>query len=89
MLVLTARVFVGPIRAVLLPVTEQPPLYTIPITTRQEAILTERLIRKQQRLHLPLLVLQLAILHRVLPIAGLLVNVEVQTSGTSDRLKTL
>lgn len=89
MLVLTTSVFVGPIGAVLLPVTEQPSLYTISITTGEEPILAERLIRKQQRLHLPLLVLQLAILHRILPIASLLVNVEVQSSRTTDRLKTL
>lgn len=86
---LTTSVFVGPIRTILLSVTEQPPLYTISITTSEESILTQRLIRKQQRLHLPLLVLQLAILHGILPIASLLIDIEVQTSGTTDRLKPL
>lgn len=43
----------------------------------------------QQRLHTTLLVLALAVLHRLLPVAGLLLNVEVQTGRTTDGLKTL
>lgn len=43
----------------------------------------------QQRLDTTLLVLALAVLHRLLPVTGLLLNVEVQTGGTTDGLQTL
>lgn len=43
----------------------------------------------QQRLHATLLVLALAVLHRLLPVTGLLLNVEVQTGWATDRLQTL
>jgi hypothetical protein len=86
---LTTRVLVGSIGAVFLAVAEEPTLNAVAITASEETILTERLVGDQQRLHLALLVLQLAVLHRVLPIAGLLLDIEVQAGRTANGLETL
>jgi len=50
--------------------------------------LTERFLGVKQGLGFPLFVLQLAIVDRVLPIASLLVDVEVQAGRASYRLQT-
>lgn len=50
--------------------------------------MTERFLGVEQRLGLSLLVLQLAVVDGVLPVAGLFVDVEVETSWAPDRLET-
>lgn len=52
----------------------------------KDSHLTKRLVCVQERLDFPLFVLQLAILNGVLPIASLLLNVEVKTGRASDGL---
>lgn len=84
---LTADIFVRSIGAILLPVAEEAPLDARTVAASEEAVLAERLLGVQKRLRLPLLVLQLAVVHRVLPVAGLLVDVEVQSSRAPDRLQ--
>jgi len=85
---LTANVLIGAIGTILLPVAEETSLDTGSVSAREIAVLAERLLGIEQGLGLPLLVLQLAIVHGVLPIAGLLVDVKVQPGRTSDRLQT-
>lgn len=85
---LTTNVLIGSIAAVLLSVAEQASLYARSVAASEETVLAERLLGVQQRFRLPLLILQLAVVHGVLPVAGLLVDVEVQASGTPDRLET-
>lgn len=53
------------------------------------AYLTEGLVRVQKRFDFPLLVLQLAVLDSVLPVARLFLYVKVQTGRTSDGLQAL
>lgn len=86
---LTARVFVGAVAAVLLAVAEEAALDTVSVAAREEAVLAERLVGDEQRFHLALLVLRLAVLHRILPVARLLLDVEVQTSWTTNGLQAL
>lgn len=86
---LTARVFVGTVAAVLLAVAEEAALDAVSVAARQEAVLAERLVGDEQRLHLALLVLRLAVLHRILPVARLLLDVEVQTGWTANGLQAL
>lgn len=86
---LTASVLIGTIGAVLLAVAEQTTLNAVAIAAGQEAVLAEWLVCVQQRLHTALLVLALAVLNRLLPVAGLLLNIEVQTSGAANSLQTL
>lgn len=86
---LTAAVLVGAIGAVLLAVAEQAALHAQGVAAREEALLADRLVGVQQRLDLALLVLQLAVLDGVLPVARLLLNVEEQTGRTANRLQTL
>lgn len=47
------------------------------------------LVGDEQRLHLALLVLRLAVLHRIFPVARLLLDVEVQTGWTTNGLQAL
>lgn len=86
---LTARVFVGAIGAILLAVTEQPAFDAVAVTAGQEAVLAERFVGHQQWLHFALFVLEFAVLHGLLPVAGLLLDVEEETGGATDGLQTL
>lgn len=86
---LTATVFVGTVTAVLLAVTEEAALDAVAVAAGQEALLAQWLVGVQERLDLALFALQLAVLHRILPVARLLLNVKVQTGRASDRLQTL
>lgn len=85
---LTANVLVRAVGTVLLPVTEETTLDAGSIAAREVAVLAERFLRVKQGLGLSLLVLQLAVVNGVLPVAGLLVDVEVQPGRASDRLQT-
>lgn len=84
---LTAYIFVGSVGAILLPVAEQSPLDAGTVAARQESVLAQGFLGIEEGFRLPLLVLQLAIIHRVLPIARLLVDVEVQPCRAPDRLQ--
>lgn len=84
---LTANVFVGAVSAVLLSVAEETPLDAGAVSAGQVAVLAERFLRVEQRLGLPLFVLQFAVVNGVFPVAGLLVDVEVQTGRASYRLQ--
>lgn len=86
---LTTRIFIGTIGTVFFAVTEETTFNAIAITASQKAILTQWLIGDEQWLHFTLFVLQLAILYRLLPVARLLLNIEKQSSWTTDRLKSL
>jgi hypothetical protein len=86
---LTAAVFVGSVATVLLAVTEESALDAVSVAASQEAVLAEWLVRHQQRLHLSLLVLELAVLNSLFPVAGLLLDVEEESGGTTDGLETL
>ncbi len=86
---LTAGVLVGAVVAVLFAVAEEATLDAGAVTAGERAVLAQGLVRVQQRLHLALLVLQLAVLDGVLPVARLLLDVEVQAGGTPDSLETL
>lgn len=86
---LTARVLVGAVDTVLLSVAEEAALHARGVPAGQVAVLAQGLVRVQQRLHLPLLVLQLAVLHRVLPVTRLLLYVEVESGRTTDSLNAL
>lgn len=83
-----ANILIGAVSAVFLSVTEETPLDTGSVTTREISILAEWFLGIKQGLGLPLFVLQFAIVDRVLPIAGLLVDVEVQAGRASYRLQT-
>jgi len=85
---LTANIFIGAIGTILLSIAEETSLDTGSVSAREVAVLAERLLGIEQGFGLPLFVLQLAIVHGVLPIAGLLVDIEVQPSRTSDCLQT-
>jgi len=50
--------------------------------------LTEWFLSVNHRLGLPLFVLQLAVIDGILPVAGLLIDIEVQTSWASYCLQT-
>lgn len=82
----TANILVGAVGAILLAVTEKTPLDARSVPAREESILAKRFLGVEQRLGLSLLVLQFAIVDRVLPIARLLVDVKVQTGRASYRL---
>lgn len=86
---LTARVLVGTVGAVFFSVAEESAFNTLTITASQVSFFTKRLISDQQRLHLALFVLQLAILHSTFPVTSLLFNIEVQTGWATNGLKTL
>lgn len=85
---LTANVLVGAVSAILLAVTEETSLDARSVTAREITILAKRFLGVEQGLGLSLLVLQFAVVDGVLPIARLLVDVEVQTGRTSYRLQT-
>lgn len=72
---LTARIFIRTIITVFFTVTEEPTLNAVSITTSKVTVLTEGFIGDQQRLHFALLILELAVLNRILPIASLFFNV--------------
>lgn len=86
---LTAAVLVRTVRAVLFAVAEKSPFDAITIAASEEPVLAQRFVGVQQWLHFPLLVLQFAVLNGVLPVAGLLLDVEVQTSWATDGLEAL
>lgn len=86
---LTAGVLVGPVGAVLHTVAEESALLAVTVTAGQEVFVANRLVRHEQRLHLPLLGQLVAVLNRVLPVAGLLLEVEGQTGRTADGLQAL
>ena len=85
---LTTDVLVGAIGTVAFTVAEEATLDTRTLTTSQTAVLAEGLLGVELGLDLALLVLDLAVVHRVLPVACLLVYVEVETGRASDRLKS-
>lgn len=89
MFLLTTRVFVGAVSAIFFAVTEETPLNTSSVPAGQVAVLAKRLLGVKQGLHFTLLVLQLAVFDRILPITGLFLDVEKQPSGTTDGLDTL
>lgn len=86
---LTAGILIRSICAVLLSVAEKPALDAVAITAREESVLAERLVGHQKRLHLALLVLELAVLDGLLPVARLLLDVEEETGWTADGLQAL
>lgn len=86
---LTTRILIWTIGTVFLAVTEETTFNAIAITASQKAILTQWLIGDEQRLNFTLFVLQLAVLYRFLPVASLLLNIEKQSSWTTDRLQSL
>ena len=85
---LTANVFVGAIGAVLFAVAKQSAFHAVAVTAGQRAIRAERFLGIEKRFGLSLLILGFAVVDRVLPVAGLLIDVEVQTSWTTNRLQT-
>lgn len=87
--VLTTGVLIGSIRAILLAVAEESALNAVSIAAGEESVLAQGLIRMEQGLHAALLVLGLAVLHRLLPVASLLLDIEVQTSRATDGLQAL
>ena len=89
LLVLTTGVLVRPVIAILLPIAEESPLDAVAISAGQVILLADGLISKEQRLHLLLFGLAVAVLHSTLPVAGLLLNVEGQPGRTTDGLQTL
>lgn len=86
---LTARIFVGAIGAILLSVTEQTAFNAVSVTAGQETVLTKRLVGHEQRLHLSLFALELAVLNGLLPVTGLFLDVEEETGRATDGLQTL
>ena len=84
---LTANVFVRSVRAVLLPVAEEAPLDARAVAASEEAILTEWFLGVEQRLRLSFFVLQFAVVHGIFPVAGLFIDVKVQSRGTPDCLE--
>lgn len=86
---LTTRILVWSITAIFLPVTEQAALDAVSVTAGEEAVLAQRLIRDQQRLHLTLLIFGLAIFHSIFPVASLLFDIKIQTGWTANGLQTL
>lgn len=51
--------------------------------------MAKRFVGHQQRLHFAFFVLEFAVLHGLLPVAGLLLDVEEETGGATDGLQTL
>jgi hypothetical protein len=86
---LTTRVLIRAVIAVLFAIAEQTALDAVAVAAREEPVLAQWLVRDEQRLHLALLVLQLAVLDGILPVARLLLDVKVQTGWTADGLQTL
>lgn len=86
LMTLTAWILIGTVGAVFFAVAEETTLNAVSVATRQEAILTERLVGYQQWLHFALLVLDFAILYSLLPVASLFLDVEEESGGTTDRL---
>jgi len=74
---------------VLFAVAEESALNAVSIAAGEESVLAQGLIRMEQGLHAALLVLGLAVLHRLLPVASLLLDIEVQTSRATDGLQAL
>lgn len=86
--ILTANILVGSVGAILFPVTEKTSLDARAVAASEEAILTERFLGVKQRFRLSFFVLQFAVVHRVFPVAGLFIDIEIQSRGTPDGLKT-
>ncbi len=83
---ITAGIFVRSIIAVLLPIAEEPPLDAVAIPTGQVVLLADGLVCEEERLHLLLFGLAIAVLHSSLPVTRLLLDVEGQTSWTANGL---
>lgn len=86
---LTTTVLIGSVRAIAFAVAEQTALHAGAVAASQKALLAQRFVGVQQRLHFALLALELAVLDGVFPVARLLLNVKVETGRASDRLQTL
>ena len=87
---LTTDVLIRTIITFLHSVTEEPLGNTGAVSARQlVGVLTERLVRYQQRLYLFLFCLFITIFHSPLPITGLLFEIKSKTWWTSDGLETL
>lgn len=86
---LTAAVFVGAIVTILIAVAEKTAFDALAITASQQTVLAQRLIGVQQWFCLALFVLQLAVFHRVFPVARLLLNVKEQSSRAANCLQAL
>ena len=86
---LTAGIFIRAVVAVLVAVAEEAPLDAIAVAAGQIVFLANGLIGEQKRFHFLLLGLSVAVFNRVLPIAGLLLDVEGETRGATDGLQTL
>ena len=86
---LTACVFVGAVVAVLVAVAEEAALDAVAVAAGEVVLLADGLVGEEQRLHLLLLRLGLAVGHRRLPVARLLLDVERQARRTPDRLQAL
>ena len=88
-LFLTACVFVRAVVAVLVAVAEEAALDAVAVAAGQVVLLADGLVGEEQRLHLLLLRLGLAVVHGRLPVARLLLDVERQARGTPDGLQAL
>jgi hypothetical protein len=86
-IILSARVFVRAVAAILDSITEEPLLETVSVSTCQMVVLANGFIRAQQRLHLSLPGQLITVLHCVLPIAGLFLQIEGKAGRTTDGLK--
>lgn len=83
-----ASVLIGAVVALFLTVAEETAFNAVSISASKMVLLTNGLVGEEQRLDLLLLGLELAILDGGLPVASLLLDVEGQTGGTADGLKT-
>ena len=88
-LFLTACVFVRAVVAVLVAVAEESALDAVSVSAGQVVLLADGLVGEEERLHLLLLRLGLAVRHGRLPVARLLLDVERQARRTPDRLQAL
>jgi hypothetical protein len=83
-----ARVLIGSIAAVLGSVTEETSLDAVAIAASQVVLLADGLLGVEQRLDLLLSGLGVAVPDGGLPVAGLLLDIEGQTSWTTNGLET-
>jgi hypothetical protein len=85
--VFAASVLVGSVAAVLDSVTEESLLEAVSVSAGQVIVLADRLVRAQQRLDFALPGQLVAVVHCVLPVAGLLLEVEGEAGWTTDGLE--
>ena len=86
---LTASVLIGAIVTILVSVTEETPLDTVAVTASEIVLLADGLVGEEKRLHLLLLGLGITVLDGGLPVTGLLLDIEGQTSWATNSLETL